>query len=70
MNEDRLQLILDHLINYVIKKGDAPMSAELHFCQAFTQLMVMQPDWEPADQESEDFVDYAKALMNKSGFKP
>ncbi len=70
MNEDRLQLIIDHLINYVIKKDDTPMSTESHFCQAFTRLMKIQPLWQPYDEESKEFVEYAKGLMARSGFKP
>ena len=65
-----INVLYDLMFYWQKKESGETMSAESHFCQAFTRLMKIQPLWQPYDEESKEFVEYAKELMNKSGFKP
>ncbi len=54
---------LNHIIYALLKWNESPMSAMTHQDQAIVELLEVCPDWRPADKESKQITEQAKAHM-------
>lgn len=60
MTEKEIQLTLSNIVSYVLKKHDAPMSAESHLDHAIAVLSEYCHNWKPLDDSAEAVVKDAR----------